>query len=388
MRPRDDGGLPERAVTTNSPKLSISYSLADQDFATTKSVGIYNLSLGLLKALAADDRVERLSVFTNPSIDLRTALGVAVTAPRIDAIQYAGSRSRLARILWDQIGVYRAAKRAGNEWLLLPKGYSSFLLKPPVRLVTYVHDAMHAHYRTRHPGFTPALEMTYFWRAFLASLRNSSLILTNSQFTADELVRVCREQGIAPPPIVRAGIGFVAAGQVLAEKQARVLVLAGRWPHKLTRLAVGYLDRWQRETNYTGQVEWVGSFSEAVDLPAHGNWRRHLRLADGAYEALVASSKVLVYFSEYEGFGMPPIEAIIRGVAPVYSDIPACTEVMQGCGWSFKNESYESFARAMNDAQFVSADSLRTQADSLLALHSWEKVAHLVLRSLSASRLI
>jgi len=43
------------------------------------------------------------------------------------------------------------------------------------------------------------------------------------------------------------------------EKQNRILVLAGRWPHKRTDLALDYLARWQKQTDFPGTVEWVGN---------------------------------------------------------------------------------------------------------------------------------
>ncbi|MGB9603349.1 MAG: hypothetical protein ACPMAG_11225, partial [Limisphaerales bacterium] len=94
-------------------------------------------------------------------------------------------------------------------------------------------------------------------------------------------------------------------------------------------------------------------------------------------------------FSEYEGFGMPTVEAVLSGSCPVYSDIPASREVMAGMGAAFDNNSYESFARAMKFALNVSQQQLCQWEKALLEKHNWkkgaEKIVNAMLNSQSSS---
>ena len=46
----------------------LTYSLADQNFAQTKSVGIFNLSLNLLPGLAARNEIDPLLVLSNRTL--------------------------------------------------------------------------------------------------------------------------------------------------------------------------------------------------------------------------------------------------------------------------------------------------------------------------------
>jgi len=353
--------------------LNICFSLADQSFARTKSVGIYNLSLGLLEALARHDCVGRLTALTNAESDARMPEGVATR--RHDS---AGG-GKIGRILWDQWGVYSAAKSTGADWLLLPKGFASFVRKPPLKLATYVHDTMNEWYRKNYPESVSAMESAYFHRAFKASLRHSDIILTNTDFSAAEIRRAADRFGIPAPRIVTAGIGFERPRQLFAKRE-RIVVLASPHPHKLTPMAIDWMSRWDKGSEWP--VDWIGSLPDGVTPPARDNWHFHSRLPESEYRETVNSARILVFFSEHEGFGMPPVEAAIAGVCPVHSSIPATNEVMGGTGLRFDNDDYESFANAMNEAKQVSADRLQTWAEELLERHNWTKVADRVVKGM------
>jgi glycosyltransferase involved in cell wall biosynthesis len=99
----------------------------------------------------------------------------------------------------------------------------------------------------------------------------------------------------------------------------------------------------------------------------------------------MGQARVVLYFSDYEGFGRPPVEAVLAGAAPVYSSIPATREVMGHCGFPFDNSSYESFAAALRQALVTPPDQIHAWADQLLARHNWKAVANRVLTALNSA---
>jgi glycosyltransferase involved in cell wall biosynthesis len=365
-------------IRTRVKLLTLTYSIADQNFQQTKSVGILNLSVQLPAYLIKRPELGRLTVLSNRTLDDRLELPPETTVRRHDV----AVSSKLGRVYWDQLGVYRAARELGNEWLFLPKGFASFCRRSPVKLATCVADANHDYYQEHYPGCVPALEMWYFQRAVRATIRHSSLIFTISDFTTSEVLRLARKHGFEPPPVRTIGIGFTPAPLSGIEKQNRILVLAGRWPHKRSDLALAYLDRWQSRTNFPGTVEWVGRLPDGAALPDFPRWRLHARLPEAEFRRLIAEARTVVYFSDYEGFGMPPVEALIAGTNAVYSDVPALREVMNGAGHSFANASCESFENALDTALRASPDALRDWAAQLLARHNWDKVADRVVKEL------
>lgn len=360
----------------SSPRLSLTVSLADQNFARTKSVGIFNLATGLVERLAARTDLDALTVLGGAGSD-DARWPDWVKRERHEA----AAAGRLARLWWDQWGVYSAARRSGNEWLLLPKGYASFVRRPPVKLAVYVHDAMLDFYRRNHPAGFGRAEELYFRCALRGSLRHARVIFTNTAFTASEVQRLAREAGMPPVATVVAGIGFKPTAPTTEERRGLV-VLASPFPHKLTGRAVEWLARWQTETGFDAGVTWVGRLPDGLRLPELRGWVRHERLPEAAYRALLARARVLVFFSEYEGFGMPPVEAAIAGACPVFSRIPPTVEAMGAGGEAFDNGDYQSFFGALQRARETPPERIAAWRAELLARHDWQTVAGRVVEAL------
>ncbi len=340
-------------------KISLTYSLGDQSFTRTKSVGIFNVSMDLLHVLARRPERLALTVLANSSLREKLALPAHVRTQ----FQDLGIRGSLGRILWDQFGAYAAARRSGNPWLLLPKGFASFARRCPVRLAVLIHDGLQDHYERHYPLEVSRLESGYFRASLRASLSQAEVVFTPTEFTSREVGRVARENGWRLPPIVCCGEGFERPGPSAVAERRDVFVLASRFPYKLTRQTVELFSRWRKETPFTGSVHWIGSFPPGLELPALPGFQRHPRLPDKEFRELMARSRVVVFSSEYEGFGRPPVEAVLAGACPVYSDIPATREVMGRCGCPFANGDYASFAAALAQALATPAAQLQVWAD-------------------------
>ena len=226
--------------------------MADQNFATTKSIGIFNYSLHLAQALASQTELSCFTFLSNPSLNSLVKLPARTDIQNHpEAVQ-----SKIKRILWDQWGVYKAAKKTANQWLFLPKGFASFCLKPPCSLALIAHDAMMDHYRRHYPQSYPKGESLYFGRCLRSSYRHASVIFTNSHFTKTEISRLCQELGIRPPNICVAGIGFDKLPKLDVLKLDHIVVLAS---NGLTREPIWH---WIISINGSGCViskaAWIG----------------------------------------------------------------------------------------------------------------------------------
>lgn len=364
--------------------LQLSYSLADQEFVHTKSLGVWNVSTQLLDRLARHSELERLAVFSN-----RTQNGVVPVGGRVTRRDFnypvAGA---WGRVWWDQAGVYGAARRAGNPWLFLPKGFAPVIRRCPVRLAAYVHDAMHDHYRRNYGRNPLAREAAYFLRSLRATLRNAEVVFTNSDFTRSEVFRLAREWNLRPPLVVTAGIGFdlFRARAAADGPRQRIVALAGPWPHKLTPLAVDWMRQWGLAHPGCPGVDWIGALPPGMSLPGLPGWRHHVLLSQADYMRALRAASALVYFSAYEGFGMPPVEGALAGAAPVYSAIPGMIEVMGVCGHPFRNDKYADFAGAMDRALATPAAQIAAWQEELGRRHTWDRVADRIVGELLARR--
>jgi glycosyltransferase involved in cell wall biosynthesis len=360
--------------------LSLAYSIADQNFDQTKSLGILNLSLQLGAVLSARSEIQTFELFSNSSLG---AWDGQFAGRPIHCFDEAYA-TRLGRMLWDQRRVYREARKHHVQWLLLPKGFASFCRRPPVKLAAYVHDVIGDWYRQRYPAAVSPGEAWYFRRSLLATLRHATVIFTNSNFTHGELSAFSARHAIRPPDIVVAGIGFDAVQNPTSGNRNRIVVLASPLRHKRTDLAVEYMEEWQRTTDFGGRVQWVGRFPSGLSQPRHPRWEYHERMDERAYRLILADSQILVYFSEYEGFGMPPVEAVLHGACPVYSAIPATRETMEDAGAPFENASLDSFVSAMKTALEMQPSEIADVAQSLRRRHNWSAVADRIIGALNA----
>lgn len=357
-----------------SNQLNIAFSIADYCFERTRTIGQMNLAIDLARALSFRPEIRNLVIFKNSSIELK---GVSEKAKTLD-IDYP-IKNRMFRIFWDQFGVYHEAKRNHSQWLFLPKGFASFLKKPPVWLAIYIHDAVPDYYKRHYPDDYNRLELFYFNTALKSSLKRACIIFTNSEFVISEVNRLMAEWQIENPiPKISVGAGFEPPDKRRREKHGRIFVLVSPWRHKRSDLAIDYLFRWQKEAKFVKGIDFVGNLPKGLKLPDCENWKHYPRLPENEYRRMFNSASVVVYFSEYEGFGMPPVEAIINGVPAVYSDIPALREVMDGAGFAFNNDSYESFKNALNLALNSDQKTIDEWAEKLLEKHDLNKKAEKV----------
>ena len=365
-------------MSNETRKLNLCFSLADQSFDRTKSLGILNFSIQLVEALARQPGSAGLKLLGNRALTNGLKLPITVQVQNHEV----AVKNYLGRLWWDQIGVYTAAQKSGAGWLLLPKGFASFTRRSPVRLAVFVHDLMQAHYDRNYPNHGSRLEAAYFRAALHASLRQAEVIFTPTECVRREVEEYQRNRLWPAKRVVCCGEGF-EAGTGKADGKCGILVLASRFPHKLTHRAMEYLSEWQHRTHFAEPVHWVGTLPDNLIWPEFTNWKRHPRLSEVTFKSLLGSVRALVFFSDYEGFGRPPVEAAIAGAHPVYSNLPVTREVMGGRGFAFEHGKSASFATALDRALATPNERAVWWGEELSLKHKWEIVAKRVMECLN-----
>lgn len=104
-------------------------------------------------------------------------------------------------------------------------------------------------------------------------------------------------------------------------------------------------------------------------------------LNDNALRALYSSCRAFVYPSIYEGFGLPPLEAMACGAPVITSRIPALEETAGGAAILVEPRNVQGFAGAIAD--LLDSDDLCIRLSSLgrtrAAEFTWERTARLTL---------
>jgi glycosyltransferase involved in cell wall biosynthesis len=160
-------------------------------------------------------------------------------------------------------------------------------------------------------------------------------------------------------------------------------------PRKNLLTLVRAFDQILRHTSHRPQLVIAGGegwlTNDLHDFIAQSNFEDRLHLTgyldDQDLRALYSSCKVFVYPSLYEGFGLPPLEAMACGAPVVASRIPSLTEILEDKARLIDPIDEKALAKAIvelieneNDRRHLSAVGLEHAAK-----FSWERTAQLTL---------
>ena len=249
-------------------------------------------------------------------------------------------------ILWEQFRLPRLLRREPADVIFSP-GYS--LPRAPGRpsLVT-IHDLAFEHLPGDF-GFRELRRRRYLARR---AARAATRVLTDTGRTAADLRQrygvPAERVAVVPlgvsPRFARArestGAGDQGQALTLAElgvQQPYLLVLGSILPRRRLDLVLRALGRLVRDpvpTNLRLVIAGRNQLPRRDDLDRliqAGEWAdRVVRLGyvdDGLLPALYARALGTIYVSEYEGYGLPPLESLAAGAPVLVSDAPALTEL-------------------------------------------------------------
>jgi glycosyltransferase involved in cell wall biosynthesis len=240
--------------------------------------------------------------------------------------------ARLARILWPAIGHPRAEYWTGEVDLVHATNYVAPPSKAPV-LVT-VHDLTFL----RFPEMCTKDTLSY-GRHLRRAIDAGAVIQSSSHYVVDE---ISAEFGLRPDQVAQIYCGLepvlrgdAARGRARAGADRYLITLSTIEPRKNLPAMVRAFDAVAAEERdlhlvMVGPDGWgVEEFHAALAAAKHGD-RVH-RIGYVAKEEradLLAGATALAYPSIYEGFGLPPLEAMQSGVPVVASNAGPIPEVL------------------------------------------------------------
>ncbi len=246
---------------------------------------------------------------------------VALDAPWLDPWRFD------RRVLWDQVVLPLAARRAGVELLHCAGG--TLPLVAPLPLLATVHDVAFL----RVQGHVRAYARAYFGAFQLARYRRARGIVVDSEFSRAELL-ACG--GIAPERVAVVYPGVSPDLFALERRPAErpyVLVVGTVEPRKDLGTAIRALAgvpelRLVSAGPFTPYREECERIAREAGVDARVELRGYVPRAE--LLALYAGATFVAMPSRYEGFGYGAAQALCAGVPLLSSDAASLPEVVGG----------------------------------------------------------
>ncbi len=322
-----------------------------------KNIGCkpFPLSFRLMSALWHRNRL--------PPLDLWCGRGTYVF-PRFVDMPLAFSRSAALVIFDLSFELYRQYSDEGNA-IFLSKGVKRSI-KNTRKVITISQSAKQEvadFYRLRAEDVvvaTPAADPTIFYRR-----------------SAEEIENVKRSYGIE-------GGYILALSNLEPRKNLESLVdVYCKLPKRITKntalLLVG-VSGWKTEELFQKIVKRVGE--------GHNIIRPSRYVLDNDKPAIISGAKMLVYPSHYEGFGMPPLEALACGVPVITADNSSLPEVVGGVGTMVPSDDedrlYQAILNYLENDEVVTKKAIREGPEKAREF-SWKKSAKIFLDAVIGS---
>ena len=265
--------------------------------------------------------------------------------PEIELVEYTTpGESRGAKLRRDLHWYPRLARRAAADRvdvLHCPTQRAPTRCRVP--LVVTVHDLA----VLRHPRAFNAWTRGYSTLTLPSIAREADHVITGSRFTQDELV-----QHLNVPTeritVINYGVGppFEPWGPHASGRY--VLAVSTLEPRKnLARTIQGF----QRARLGATELRLVGlSGWGAVNIPHDRHVTLLGRVDDDELAALYRGALCVVYLSLYEGFGLPPLEAMASGAPTVVPAGPPYDEFASGAAVQVDATDPDAIASGINEA--------------------------------------
>ena len=288
---------------------------------------------------------------------------------------------------WEQTRLRSAANGAGLD-VFFASGYTA-----PLHLAMPFAVAMYDVSFFAHPEWFGAREG---WRRRWLSksaARRAARVVTISDFSAAEIVRwlgIPRTRIVLAPPGAPARVPGTSAadrppvvlfvGSLFARRRIPELISAfgqvrARVPD--ARLLLVGANRAQPPID-------PRALATAAGVADGVEWREYVD--DEELGRLYGRARVFAFLSDYEGFGMTPLEAIAHGVPPVLLDTPVSREVFGEAArlvTPAPGDIAKALVELLTDAS--AAASLAAAGRARLARFSWTRAADVIREALEGA---
>jgi glycosyltransferase involved in cell wall biosynthesis len=286
---------------------------------------------------------------------------------------------------WEQHSLAAAARRDRPDVLFAP-GYSAPLLAG-VPFVVVIHDVSFI----AHPEWFGWREGTR--RRLLArwSAARAARVVTVSEFSRQEIA-VHLDLPADRIRVVHHGMDVVRARP--SEPKDQLVLFVGsifnrrNLPLLLDAFADVAATKAQARLEIVGNdrthpPEHIAKLVSSSPVSNRVRWRPWV--SDEELDTLYGRASIFAFLSEYEGFGLTPLEALAAGTPPVVIDTPVAREVLGDAAVFVAQPDRRAVAEAIDSLLLPSSkgrDAVISAAPAVLGRYRWSDAATAVLSTL------
>lgn len=297
-----------------------------------------------------------------------------------------GSTSQFYGVVWERTLLPLMVLQDDIDVLLCPNGNAPFTPIPGIKIVTYIHDV------NALKGMSGGIHRTYRRVAVPRSASVSDRIITVSEFSKSEIIDVL-DVPSEKVDVVYNGIDDVFLDDTESIScdlpDNYILYVGAMNPRKNIQGILDAFEQLKSQTDFPHKLVLVGpqnkmvyqnfEVEESDDVVTPG-FLPVLELKY-AYE----NADVFLYLSFYEGFGLPPLEAMACRTLVVSSDRTALSEILEGHACLVDPTSGEAITNAaisiLNGSCSISQNDSRKYAEKFTWKRSADKL-YTVFRSI------
>lgn len=375
----------EAPLNKSSGKVGL-YCL-DQNRETTSSLGIYNYTRHLIRALAdIDDPGFELTVWVTK------ANGADFQPEKIPSWMKLCCRggtnqgTGLRRLWADHFVAAWLSGQSGIDLIHYPKGWMPVPSFGRVKTIITLHDVFIPFPPSPLRSLGKLLHYWYFQVMIRNSLAKAGCIVTDSQFSATEILR--RNGKVAEKLIVSyLGPGISLSHQTQPQERhyksndsrlGPFLILGSHAPHKFTGETLQLLSHWSAKKGVVPEVtiaslsDWPAAFGQR---PKNLSLNFVGRVSDSQLEQLMRQSRALLYLSLTEGFGLPAVESYYSGTPVCYRTGTSVAEILFGIKGGWDGADPKGFCQALDDILAMSGEEVQVIRRQIVARYDWSQYA-------------
>jgi len=349
----------------------IGFYVADVDPEHTSSIGIYRVTMNILKGLivnninttifCSEDNFHQFNKFKSKNIN-------------VCCLKKVSNSKLIDKLLWNQIIINKYAKKEKVDILFFPKGPIPIYKCKPIQYWSIIHDLIPFYYvLNKKSSISNRFKYIPMTLLLIKSAISSDKIFTVSNYSKTKIMKFTTEKKIK---VIPTGFGLAKPLDKLTLKTKNIkekpyfYIIGNRNPHKnLERsidLFIKYNSIHNNKYNAIITSEKIGKYKDINEII----FLR--RVNERELATIYKNAKLSLFLSDIEGFGLPLIESYSLNTPVVFNNKTSLKEIGNNLVGKCNINDEKSVFRAIDDVLKMNKQDIYKYKIELEKKYNWK----------------